>query len=187
MFKSTSLRQQYLSILVARDLALPDYVAQHLGGAAKQHEFSTHYFEVTHQWLPIVSKPKFHREMAASPATIGLDMALLLLCMKLIDWQPVADTPQTTLYEATKRFFLDTELAGVMSLRLLQAAVLIAFYELGHGMYPLAYVSVGVCVRYSAALGIGPRSRGSSYALSAEWVEEEERLRLWWALLLLDR
>jgi hypothetical protein len=184
VFGSTSLRQPYLSILVARDLVLPDYVAQHLGGAVEQHEISTHYFEVTHQWLPIVSKQKFNHDVTA---TIAPDMMLLLLCMKLIDWQPDTGTPQTALYEAAKRFFLETELAGVLSLKLLQAAVLIAFYEVGHGMYPLAYISVSVCMRYSVVLVVGPQSESSSSRLPTKWVEEEGRLRLWWALLLLDR
>lgn len=107
--------------------------------------------------------------------------------MKLINWLPDASNPQTPLYRAAKRFFLEVELSGVVSLAVLQAAILIAFYELGHGIYPLAYISVGICVRYGAALSIEPRSTTSANALPASWIKEEERTRIWWTLLLLDR
>jgi hypothetical protein len=107
--------------------------------------------------------------------------------MKLIDWLPDASGPQTDLYRTVKRFFLEVELTGLVSLTLLQAALLIAFYELGHAIYPFANISVGVCVRYGAALGIEPRSQEQGNRLSTDWIEEEERTRLWWALFLLDR
>lgn len=107
--------------------------------------------------------------------------------MKLINWLPDASSPQTPLYRAAKRFFLEVELSGVVSLTVLQAAILIAFYELGHGIFPLAYVSVGICVRYGAALSIKPQSATSANACSRSWITDEEQTRIWWALLLLDR
>jgi hypothetical protein len=74
-----------------------------------------------------------------------------------------------------------------VSLAVLQAAILIGFYELGHGIFPSAYISVGICVRYGAALGIEPRSTTSANALPGDRIKEEERTRIWWTLLLLDR
>jgi hypothetical protein len=169
------------------DELLPGYVSEQLGDEMTQRAISSRYFQVTHNWLPIISKQRFSRHLDAPTETLPLDWKLLLLCMKLINWLPDASNPQTPLYRAAKRFFLEVELSGVTSLVVLQAAILIAFYELGHAIYPMAYTSVGICVRYGAALGIEPRSTTSANVLSEGWVKEEERTRVWWTLLLLDR
>lgn len=186
-FASSILDEHRLSSSSSGKLLLPGYVIEQLGDAAKQRTISSHYFHVAHHWLPIVSKQYFCRRLDAPPETWPPDLTLLLLCMKLIDWLPDASGPQTDLYRAVKRFFLEVELTGLVSLTLLQAALLIAFYELGHALYPFASTSVGVCVRYGAALGIEPRSKEPGNRLSTDWVEEEEQTRLWWALFLLDR
>ena len=36
----------------------------------------------------------------------------------------------------------------------LQALILVALYEYGHGIYPAAWMTVGQCVRYADFLGI---------------------------------
>ncbi|KAM0250774.1 hypothetical protein ACHAP5_001991 [Fusarium lateritium] len=171
----------------ADDDLLPSYVSEQLGDEATQRAISSRHFQVTHNWLPIISKQRFSSSLDAPLETWSPDLKLLLLCMKLINWLPDASSPQTPLYRATKRFFLELELGGVVSMAVLQAAILITFYELGHGIFPSAYMSVGICVRYGAVLGIEPRSTTSANVLSERWVEEEERIRIWWALLLLDR
>ena len=96
---------------------------------------------------------------------------------------------QTTLYATTKRFFSEVEATGVMSIRVLQAALLIASYETGHAIYPAAYFTVGACARYGTAIGsdklitdhIGDGELGQS------WIEIEEMRRAWWGVLILDR
>lgn len=175
------------STLVSSDLLISEYVAQQLGDVAEQRNISVRYFQVAHHWLPMISKQNFYRVLDASPAVLPADLTLLLLCMKLIDWLPDTSCAQTAPYRAAKHFFLELELAGTMSPTILQAALLIALYELGHAIYPVACISVGICVRYGAALGTKPRLMASTKETSAAWVEEEERTRLWWALLLLDR
>jgi hypothetical protein len=160
------------------DQLLPIYVSEQLGDETAQPTISTRYFQVTHNWLPIISKQRFSCHLDAPTETWPPDWKLLLLCMKPINWLPDASNPQTPLYRAAKRFFLEVELSSVVSLVVLQAAILIAFYELGHAIYPMAYTSVGICVQYGAVLGIEPRSTTSANVLSEGWVEEEERMRI---------
>ncbi|KAH6963075.1 hypothetical protein DER45DRAFT_552403 [Fusarium avenaceum] len=166
---------------------LPSYVSEQLGDEATQRAISSRYFQVTHDWLPIISKQRFFHRLDAPTETCPPDWKLLLLCMKLINWLPDASSPQTPLYRAAKRFFLEVELSGIVSLAVLQAAILIAFYEIGHGIFPFANISVGICVRYGAALSIKPRSATSANTRRRSWITDEEQTRIWWALLLLDR
>ena len=72
---------------------------------------------------------------------------------------------------------------------MLQAAVLIAVYEVGHAIYPAAYLTIGACARYGTMLGIdklGLDLMGDSLG-PLSWIEVEERRRVWWAVVLLDR
>ncbi|CAJ0554671.1 Ff.00g131840.m01.CDS01 [Fusarium sp. VM40] len=128
---------------------LPSYVSEQLGDEATQRAISSRYFQVTHNWLPIISKQRFFHRLDAPTETCPPDWKLLLLCMKLINWLPDASSPQTPLYRAAKRFFLEVQLSGVISLAVLQAAILIAFYEIGHGIFPFANISVGICANMS--------------------------------------
>jgi hypothetical protein len=93
------------------------------------------------------------------------------------------------LYHAAKRFHMAVEAVGVLSVHVLQANILTAIYEMGHAIYPAAYISVGTCARYGLALGIDKCVTGppceSEWARF--WVEIEEKRRAWWAIILLDR
>lgn len=114
------------------------------------------------------------------------DVVLLLLAIKLITTfpPPGLESPRTALYHVTKHFYLEAE--GSFSILVLQAGVLVALYELGHGIYPAAYVSVGTCARYAYALGI-TASRTVPARKVLTLVEVEERRRVWWAIIILDR
>ncbi|UKZ83798.1 hypothetical protein TrVFT333_011611 [Trichoderma virens FT-333] len=112
------------------------------------------------------------------------ELFLLVLSMKLCSTR--VETWNTPLYETVKLFHFKIETSGVLSVLVLQAAILIALYELGHSIYPAAYLSVGSCARYATALGID-KSILSSSATQVQWIEEEECRRIWWAILVLDR
>jgi hypothetical protein len=94
--------------------------------------------------------------------------------------------PRTRLYHAVKHFYVEVEGSSIFSIPVLQAGVLLALYELGHAIYPAAYLSIGVCARYAHAIGIN-----ASGTLNTRKVltlaEVEERRRVWWAIVILDR
>ena len=80
--------------------------------------------------------------------------------------------PRTSVYVAAKRFFLELEIAGVLSTQVLQAAVLIALFQLGHAVYPSAYLAIATCARYATALGMDWRT-AEPVEGCGHWVDEE--------------
>ena len=85
-----------------------------------------------------------------------------------------------------KHFHLQVEGSSVFSVPVLQAGVLLALYEIGHAIYPAAFLSVGACARYGHALGINcSGSLQTRRVLTL--VEVEERRKTWWAIVILDR
>lgn len=91
----------------------------------------------------------------------GPDLALLFLCMKLMAPRP-QDDPENIynpIYAAAKRFISYLEASGTVSLMVLQAYILVALYELGHSIYPAAWMTVGSCARYGQVLGIHDSER----------------------------
>jgi hypothetical protein len=148
------------------------------------------FFDKIHVWMPIISKKRFYENLLNPLMQPRTDVALLIYCMKLITAPPSENkdggNPKTAAYLNAKRFLLEAEIAGILSLQLLQAGLLVTIYEVGHAIYPLAYTSVGTLARYGVSLGInGKRQAGSTEQFT--WVEEEERRRVWWAILILDR
>jgi hypothetical protein len=69
--------------------------------------------------------------------------------MKLLLHTPKSDAvPEALpLYRIVKAFNLQLEIAGLQLLTVIQGGVLIAVYELGHGIYPVAYTTVAQCAR----------------------------------------
>ncbi|KAK1597463.1 uncharacterized protein LY79DRAFT_700829 [Colletotrichum navitas] len=68
------------------------------------------------------------------------------------------------------------------------AMVLVAYFEYAHAVYPAAWLTVASCMRYADFLGLpGLRESNLTLKVPSTWTEMEERLRTWWAILVLDR
>ncbi|KAK3336626.1 hypothetical protein B0T19DRAFT_44974 [Cercophora scortea] len=149
---------------------------------------TNHYFDSVHRWFPIISRKRMTLGIALWEG--GPDLAMLFLAMKLVSWSPVAgiSTADSGIYVAAKRFLAQLESGGTVSLLHLQAMVLVTLYEVGHGIYPAAWMSVAMCARYADLIGL-PSFKESSLMLGsvATWTEAEERRRVWWAIYILDR
>lgn len=92
------------------------------------------------------------------------------------------------LYWTVKGLQSKIEGLGLISLQLLQAIVLIAGYEVGNGIYPAAYLSVGHAVRLGMILGFHDRQNSIRFFKEADtWTQSEEERRTWWAITILDR
>jgi hypothetical protein len=74
----------------------------------------------------------------------------------------------------------------MMSIQVLQAGLLLSLYELGHAIYPSAYLSIGACARYAYALGIN-KDANTQVSKVLTLVELEENRRVWWGIVILDR
>ena len=117
-------------------------------------------------------------------------MALLFLAMKLLTQSPATQIqkPQNALYKTVKQFLATIESCNVYSMHVIQAALLLAAYELGNCIYPAAYLTVGHCARMGHAMGLHNRkSTAQMLPKCSTWTEQEERRRTWWAVVLLDR
>lgn len=166
-------------------VSVPQQILHLLGDLDEIRFTAGRFFQHIHQWMPFISKKRFY-DLHLQPAFYTRpDVVLLLLALKLITTFPPAGAgPRTSLYYAIQRFYLEVESA--FSILVLQARILMALYELGHGIYPAAYLSIGTCARYAHALGINV-SRTVPTRRVLTFVEVEERRRVWWAIVILDR
>lgn len=170
--------------VVNADVAVTDEIARLVGSILDIQATSERFFKSIHIWMPIISKPQFSATLLNRLTYKRAELFLLVLSMKLCSTR--VKTWNTPLYETVKLFHFKIEASGVLSILVLQASILIALYELGHSIYPAAFLSIGSCARYATALGVD-KSILSSNTTQFQWIEEEESRRAWWAILVLDR
>ena len=151
------------------------------------------HFATTQSWMPLISKKKIYQELANEQSRHQSDFIILLYCMKLLMWWPpkhdgrMKIDGRTVAYSTATRLLHEAEAAGILTLQLLQAKLLVCLYELGHGIYPAAYLSVGACARYGMGLGIDSTNEASQSNYAADPMDLEEMRRCWWAVVILDR
>ncbi|KAI1880165.1 hypothetical protein JX265_001786 [Neoarthrinium moseri] len=189
LFLDPSLLQHGQVDFLRASSPVPSHVLKLLGTIDEIHSAATNFFGHIHKWMPFISKKRFYEVHLRSSFQSQPDVALLLLCLELITTLPPSKprNPQTALYHAAKHFYLTVEGSEVLSLPVLQAGVLLALYELGHGIFPAAYLSIGACARYAHALGINTNQNTTGGRRVLTMVEVEERRRVWWAIVIMDR
>ncbi|KAF8851607.1 hypothetical protein BDZ45DRAFT_631464 [Acephala macrosclerotiorum] len=161
-----------------------------LGDPGSVHGVINEYFSTIHKWIPIISPKRLDRNFANPLFEGGPDLALLFLCMKLIISKPQdgVECARNPIYESAKHFANLMEATGYVSILILQANLLVALYEYSQAIYPRAWLSAGWCIRYANMLGINGHAEASKLLGRPDtWVEQEERHRTWWGVLLVDR
>ena len=172
------------------ELQVPNELAAILGSVTDLQDIIGRYFENVHLWLPIVSRKRMQLTLSNPRFELTADLSLLLLCMKLITQSPHgnAQAAQTPLYFMVKRQIMLVESGALISLHLLQSIILTAAYEIGHGIYPAAYLTTGQCARIGHIMGLHNREAVPQVLRrSGAWAEIQEMKRAWWSCLLLDR
>lgn len=169
---------------------IPRDVIGALGSITDIRDVVDRYFNNIHSWLPMVSKKRTQLILQNPFFELTPDFALLLLTMKLIT-QGGSGSPQaaqTQLYSAVKKYLATVIANALISVQTVQSSLLVAAYEIGHAIYPAAYLTTGESVRLCHGLGINDR-RAAPQMLrrTGAWAEIEERKRVWWAAMLLDR
>lgn len=144
------------------------------------------YFDAFHGWMPIISKMRMRRVLDRPAGNVPADTAFLLSCMKLLLHAPQSGSlpEDLPLYRSVKTVSLQLEIAGLQSLPVIQGGVLIAVYEMGHGIHPAAYTTVAQCARQAISLGVHNREAPQFLQPWADW---EEEIRVWWFIVMLDR
>ncbi|KAL7928244.1 hypothetical protein V8C35DRAFT_318606 [Trichoderma chlorosporum] len=167
------------------DVGITKTVADLVGSVGDIQATAKLFFETIHVWMPIVSKQQFQEFLLHRLAFRRAELFSLVLAMKLCSSR--VTVAKSSLYRIVKQFYFDQESSGRLSIQTLQAAVLISIYELGHGIYPAAIISVANCARIGTLLGINRSLNMWGLVAEVSWVELEERRRVWWAIIILDR
>lgn len=176
-------------------------LAQHFSESIKltYDNIIDHYFQAFHKWLPAVSPNSFRREASEyqkegrpPPA----DFTVLLLTMLLIIL-PALDFSlrppraiQDCLYASVKPVFSQAQISICASLRLTQAAFLIALREYTSVRPEAAYISMMTCVGLARVLEIGTKSSKitrNAQIMSGSQSEKAERKDLASAITMLER
>ncbi|KAJ4263275.1 hypothetical protein NW764_016128 [Fusarium oxysporum] len=90
-------------------------------------------------------------------------------------------------YAVAKRCYAYMEANAIVSVKVLQAYLLVGLYEIAHAIYPAAYLTIGGCSRLGHALGIHDRKRAAQLMPTVDsWTESEEINRTWWGVIILD-
>ncbi|QYS92706.1 Zn(2)-C6 fungal-type domain-containing protein [Trichoderma simmonsii] len=163
-------------------VTVPTRVIEYLEDAILFKNLAAGFFATVHQWMPVISRIRLHSLLTSQPLhQQEPDAILLLLSIKLILSVPEQNKSVSEIYVTTKQFFLMVETAGCLTLQLVQAGLMISLYELGHGIYPAAFSTIATCARYGTALGIDDLA-----ATDLTSAGGEEKLRVWWGILIVD-
>ena len=164
-----------------------------LGDSSKVNLMAEHYFASSYIRMPILSKARFFRELPHLFTQPQADFILLCLSIYLLMHPPnlarQVETMQSSLYVKVKTYIAILEAANYVTLRSLQARVLVTFYEMGHAIYPAASASIAACARSAHYLGLNQKDFQSHEHQSDQKIQAaaEEEKRTWWAIMNLDR
>jgi hypothetical protein len=163
-------------------LSIPGELQHWANSHTDRREIASIFFQSFHFQVPFIPKKLCYESYLNPLIPPKADVRLLFLCMKLLTAPLSGSNVRTREYLALKMAFLSAEIAGVLTLPLLQALILTASYELGHAIYPSAFLTIGTCARYATALGLDMSS-----IQSGGGAEIEDKRRAWWVIVILDR
>ncbi|KAH8691638.1 hypothetical protein BGW36DRAFT_55389 [Talaromyces proteolyticus] len=150
-------------------------------------DITIHFFQSIHRWIPIISRSRLQETLVGNCCPWPADLSILLLTMCLVVYQDTSEpsTPDVeTLYLSTKMLFAHIQSVIPISTNLIQASILIAFFEYARFQVDAAFISLGLCIRLSLAAGLDlPERRPRGH----DWRELEEERNMWWAIVILER
>jgi hypothetical protein len=185
MFLDYTLYRNNFSNVCIGDMTVGPDLTQYVLGDAKIEQCLEDFVDAFDIWLPIIPWRKFRSWVPISERKLSGEDVLLIACVKNLAQLVPGDDPSTKTYLTIKSAILNAELAGFITTSLLQALVLLLVYEIGHGIYPCAYTTLGTCIRYLVVLGID--GAGPTVDQPDKWIEIEIRRRLWWAVYIMER
>lgn len=164
-------------------LPIPPNFDDVLGDNDAKKALTAEYFKTANRWMPIISQIRFYASLISSFQCADPGVTSILLAMKLVLSCPEEINVCSEIYVLAKEFQLRLEMAGHLGIYTVQSAILIAMYEMGHAIFPGAFTTISTCARHAIALGID----GTLPIQGKAWIEQEEKNRTWWAIVILDR
>lgn len=150
------------------------------------------YHQAIEPWFPIAST--LQSRLRPTWDETPLDVAILCLAILLLTTSPSptassegATSELETFYLQTKSSIALAEGLGLNSVPIVQSRILTTLFEIGHGFYPAAYISIGAAVRAADALEYHPNENTLHTYLSDVPVSQEETVLIWCGVLVLDR
>ena len=189
---STSLLNNSLGIDIFSPERIQQYtvdtLVQYLGQPDDVHAMSTAFFTGTHQRIPALSKFRFYENFPSlTSRELRADYAALCLCMLLAQHPPPESmTIRPPIYGIVKNLISLLEVANIISIDLVHCKMLLAFYEMGHGLHAAAYVSIASCARTARLLGLHRRVK-NRFDADCDLILMEEEKRAWWSVVIMDR
>ncbi|KAK8047714.1 Zn(II)2Cys6 transcription factor [Apiospora saccharicola] len=166
-------------------------------------DVSARYFHGLHLYVPVISRARFHDGLVTLGATPTIDFSVLLLSLHLVTLAPPTpdrhrnggpnDTSDDqSVYLATKSLFTQVQSSSPASihLNLIQAGLLIAFYEYTRGQPDQAFMTVSLCARLGYAARINRPVGGLSepdHHYSTRWAQTREASNTWWGVVIYER
>jgi hypothetical protein len=168
---------------------VPTHVAKQLG--PETNIICERYFSSIDKWFPFISRKRLSQHIQGGPSAETPGLALLLLCMHLIsDNSHLSRVPAkaSILYRTARSYLNTVEETTPVSIQVFQSLVLIALYEIGHSIFPTAYLTIGRAARIGILMGVHDRKNTTQlFQTPKTWTYWEEERRTWWAVLILER
>lgn len=151
------------------------------------------YYRTMRPWFPIIAESKLGGQLPANWDDATLDFTLLCSTIMLVCTIPESSTWMDgnasllkDLYLSTKSWIALLEGIGVNSTEIVQSRLSLTLFEVAHGLYPAAYISISGVVRAAEIL---KRGRNLETRLSEPFLEEErvEVCMTWAAIKIMDR
>jgi hypothetical protein len=143
-------------------------------------------------WFPIASK--LQDRLRPTWDETSLDVALLCLSILLLTTSPSSTAKSDgntseleTLYLQTKSSLALAEGLGFNSVPIVQSRILVTLFEVSHGFYLAAYISIGATLRAADALEDHPRGDALEPHCLDGAANYEETILTWCGILVLDR
>ncbi|TVY84644.1 hypothetical protein LSUE1_G000521 [Lachnellula suecica] len=134
---------------------------------------------------------RLRRQLPLAWDAASLDIVLFSLSIMLLQAEPPSSTGNEAcdfkeLYLFIKGSIASTEALGINSLLVVQSRIMVTLFEVAHGFYPAAYISIGATVRAANALRTYPGTDSST--LHQDGKDKREELSLTWGgIMVLDR
>ncbi|KAF5554655.1 Zn(II)2Cys6 transcription factor [Fusarium mexicanum] len=151
-----------------------------------------HYENSIHHWLSMLSVKRLRQDsQALEYSNQGIVDVLVFLALEALvtqsDGHAISPQSNPSYLKANHGSFI-AESGGAINIRLIQTLTLVALYELGHHIYPAAYLTIGQAVRLATMVGLHSQKDAQQLFVEPEtWTLCEEQRRTWWVIVMLDR
>ncbi|KAG4423432.1 hypothetical protein IFR04_003399 [Cadophora malorum] len=153
------------------------------------------YFQFVHVWFPIISKETLFDQILQQRSSPRGEVAMLVLAIHLVSQMytkvPREKSSLEQLYYTTKGLYGIFSSTGRSSIEMVQAGLLMAFYEHCQALHDAAYLTLGACARMGYVLGFDKTLSSDTHSDThldpvAESIAAKQR-QVWWGIIILER